>query len=244
MKKFGILNITPDSFSDANRFMEFSLAIEQARHLAKTCDVIDIGPQSTRPNSKMVTFEEEISRLGNIVGEVSKFAKTSIDSFYYETQKFAASQGASYINDVSAFVDGSKIMLEVPDDIKFVFMHHVTIPARKDELMKQVKSEMIREIKEWALGKIEGFVNLGVSKQRLVFDVGIGFGKSAEQSIYLIDHAEEFLSLGVDVMFGHSRKSFINLLKPEATIEEKDKITQEISKDLDKKGIQWVRVHC
>jgi dihydropteroate synthase len=242
MKLFGILNVTPDSFSDGNQFLQEEKAVIHAKELSKNCYTVDIGAQSTRPNAPLISYSEEITRLGLVISEVSKFAKTSIDSFNFETQKFAVEQGVSYINDVCAFQD-TRILKFAPEDIKFIFMHHLTVPPTKTVSMKTQKQEMIAEIKQWALKKLDDFSHIGVSKNRFIFDIGIGFGKSAEQSLYLIENAEQFLDLGIEIMVGHSRKSFMELLKQGATMEERDKITQQITTDLTAKGIHYARVH-
>lgn len=242
MKLFGILNVTPDSFSDGNQFMQEEKAVAHAKQLAKNCYAVDIGAQSTRPDAPLIFPQEEISRLGCVIAEVSKFTKTSIDSFNFETQKFAVEQGVSYINDVCAFQD-ARILKFVPESVKFIFMHHLTVPPTKTVSMKTQKQEMISEIKQWALKKLDDFSHIGVSKNRFIFDIGIGFGKSAEQSLFLIENAEQFLDLGIEIMVGHSRKSFMELLKHGATMEERDTITQQITTQLTIKGIHYARVH-
>lgn len=246
MQKFGILNITPDSFSDANRFLNHQNALTQAKLLSHKCDVIDVGAQSTRPSANIISADEELLRLGSVIKEISQFAKVSIDSFNYNTQQTAINQGALFINDVSAFINNHKILQEEAStqNIRFVFMHHLTIPAEKSTTMQTNGMEMVNEIKRWAFKKIEEFSLYNITKNRLIFDIGIGFGKTAKQDIFLIENAKEFLSLGVEIMVGHSRKSFMNEIKPNATIEERDVITRQITQDLSQNGIHWVRVHA
>lgn len=243
MKIFGILNITPDSFSDGNQFIAEEIALKHAQELAKKCDVIDIGAQSTRPNAEIIMPQQEIMRLENVIGKVSKFAKTSIDSFNFQTQKFALDEGVTYINDVCAFAD-ERILHHAKTSTHFIFMHHLTVPPTRVTVMQTQKEEMIREIKQWAREKIDRLSAFGITKNRMIFDIGIGFGKTAEQSVYLIEHAQEFLDIGVEVMIGHSRKSFMELIKSGATMQERDEITRQITQDLRQKGIQNVRVHA
>ncbi len=243
MKIFGILNTTPDSFSDGNEFLQEEKAIKHAMELAKKCDVIDIGAQSTRPNAPIISIDEEISRLGMVVSKVSKFIPTSIDSFNFKTQKFALDEGVTYINDVTAFVDERILHCKTPE-IWFIFMHHLGVPPTKKVVMQTQKMEMISEIKQWARNKIEWLSTFGITKNRMIFDIGIGFGKTAEQSLFLIENAEQFLDLGVEIMVGHSRKSFMEILKPNSTMQERDIITRQITKNLKQKGIQNVRVHA
>jgi dihydropteroate synthase len=243
MKIFGILNTTPDSFSDGNQFLVEENAIKHAMELAKKCDVIDIGAQSTRPDAPIISTDEEISRLGNIVANVSKFTQTSIDSFNFKTQKFAIDEGTTYINDVSAFAD-ERILHCNNLEIWFIFMHNLGVPPTKNIVMQTQKMEMIEEIKQWARKKIEHLSTFNITNNRMIFDIGIGFGKSAEQSLFLIENAEEFLNLGVEIMVGHSRKSFMENIKPNATMQERDIITRQITKELKQQGVQNVRVHA
>jgi dihydropteroate synthase len=242
MQLFGILNITPDSFSDGGLFVEEQNAIKQAEYLARNCHAIDIGAQSTRYNANVITAIDEQKRLGNIINNISKFATVSVDTFNIETQKLAIDQGAAYINDVCAFPN-TEIFKYAPKHIKFIFMHHLVVPPTKVHIMQTQKMDMVNEIKSWALKKIEDYSTFGITKDRLIFDVGIGFGKDAHQSLYIINHIEEFLSLNVQIMLGHSRKSFMEVIKPNANIQEKDIITQEITDEVAKKGIHYARVH-
>ena len=242
MRLFGILNVTPDSFSDGGQFLDEGKAVLHARELSEKCHAVDIGAQSTKPGAVSVSVEEEAARLGSIISKISEFTKVSIDSFYFETQKIAIDQGASYINDVCAFKTPA-IFSYAPSAVKFVFMHHLVVPPVKSIVMQSQKMDMIREIKSWAVQKINEYSTFGIVKNRLIFDVGIGFGKTAEQSLYIIEHAEEFLSLGVEIMFGHSRKSFMEIIKLNATMDERDMITQEITAELARKGIHYARVH-
>ncbi len=241
-KLFGILNLTPDSFSDGNLYSTHEKAILHARELSKTVYAIDIGPQSTRPNAEILGYDQEIVRLGNIIQEISHFSNTSIDSFHFETQKFAIQQGVSYINDVTGFRD-EKIFQYAPRNIRFIFMHNLGVPPVKTNFLNCDGDEMIREIKAWGLKKLQHFEGLGVKSDRFVFDIGIGFGKTAEQSLYLIENIEKFCDFSTPIMVGHSRKSFMELIKPNASIDERDTITQSLTQSMSQKGIEYFRIH-
>ncbi|MFT4967900.1 MAG: dihydropteroate synthase [Candidatus Deianiraeaceae bacterium] len=242
MKIFGILNVTPDSFSDGGEFITQNNAIKHAKELCKKCYALDIGSQSTRPNAPVISYKKEIHRLGNIISEVSKFANTSIDSYHFETQNFALTQGVSFINDVSSFQD-TRIFHDYPKKVKFIFMHSLTIPTQKSVVMQSHKMDMVNEIKHWAKQKIAILTSYGAPRESFILDIGIGFGKTAEQSLYLIEHIEEFLDIGIKIMVGHSRKSFMEIIKDNSTTAERDNITREITKELERKGVHYVRVH-
>jgi dihydropteroate synthase len=241
-KLFGVLNITPDSFSDSNLYSTKEKALFHARELSQSVYAIDIGPQSTRPNAKIINYEQEILRLGSIIQEISQFAKTSIDSFHFQTQKFAIEQGITYINDVTGFCD-EKIFQYAPQNIRFIFMHNLGVPPVKTNVLKFDGDEMIREIKNWGKKKLQEFQALGVKSDRFVFDIGIGFGKTAEQSLFLIENIEQFCDFPTPIMVGHSRKSFMELIKPNSSIDERDTITQNLTKAMSQKGIEYFRIH-
>ena len=241
-KLFGVLNLTPDSFSDGNLYLNRENALLHAHELSKSVYAIDIGPQSTRPNAKIINCEQEILRLGNIIQEISHFSKTSIDSFNFETQKFAIQHGATYINDVTGFRD-EKIFQYAPPNIRFIFMHNLGVPPVKTNVLQHNGDEMIREIKNWGKKKLQEFQVLGVKSDSFVFDIGIGFGKTAQQSLFLIENIEQFCDFPTPIMVGHSRKSFMELIKPNATIDERDAITQNFTKAMSQKGIEYFRIH-
>ncbi len=242
LKLFGVLNLTPDSFSDGGNFCDYNAAISHARILANSCYAIDIGPQSTRPNAKIINAEQEISRICNIVKEVSHFAKTSIDSFHFQTQKTAVQQGVSYINDVTGFVD-EQIFHYAPQNIKFIFMHNLGVPPVKTNVLHGEDIEVVAKIKAWGLEKLRYFEGLGVKSERFIFDIGIGFGKTAEQSLFLIENIEKFADFPTPIMVGHSRKSFMELIKPNASMDERDVITQRLTISMYSKGCEYFRVH-
>ncbi len=241
-KLFGILNLTPDSFSDGNLYSTHEKALFHARELSKTVYAIDIGPQSTRPNAEIIGWEQEILRIGDTIRKISDFSKTSIDSFHFETQKFAINQGVSYINDVTGFRD-ERIFQHASNDIKFIFMHNLGVPPVKTNVLNFDGDEMIAEIKAWGLKKLQHFEELGVKSERFIFDIGIGFGKNAEQSLFLIENIEQFSDFPTPIMVGHSRKSFMELIKKNATIYERDAITQNLTKAMSQKGIEYFRIH-
>lgn len=242
MQVFGILNVTPDSFSDGGLFIDENKAVLHAKDLSKWSYAIDVGAQSTRPNAKVISVQDEMARLGLVISRISEFAKVSIDSFNFETQKMAIDQGVSYINDVCAF-QNTEIFRYAPPNVKFIFMHHIVVPHVQNIVMQNHKMDMINEIKTWATQKISEYSCFGIAKHRLIFDVGIGFAKTAEQSLYIIENAKEFLDLGIEIMFGHSRKSFMEIIKTNSTIEERDIITKKITKELAHQGIHYARVH-
>lgn len=242
-KIIGILNITPDSFSDGGKFSCVDSAVKKAIQLIEEgAGIIDIGAESTRPGAKLITSEEEQIRLQDILPEIIKLgADISLDTYHPETAAMAIKAGVHWINDVSG-LNNSRMIDAIKDShVKIVFMHNLGIPADKNIIMPK-GCDLIAEISDWAKYKIMLLDKCGISIERLIFDPGIGFGKDAEQSMHLINNAEKFRSIGTALLYGHSRKSFLNLItnKP---FNQRDPETIEASILLAKKGVDYLRVH-
>jgi len=244
-KIVGILNITPDSFSDGGSFFNTESAIKKIQSLENEgAEVIDIGAESTRPYASELSPDEEWNRLSPILEKISHIkikAEISIDTRHPETAERAISAGVHWINDVSGFENPEMINVVKNSNVKIVFMHNLGIPANKQKTIPD-KDNPVKTVCSWAETKIKLFENSGISKERLIFDPGIGFGKNAEQSLQLIKSASDFKKIGTKIMFGHSRKSFIALFSDKQA-SERDIETFAISCHLYQCGIDYLRVH-
>lgn len=248
MKIFGILNVTPDSFSDGGLNFEASSAIKSAEKMLEDgVFAIDIGAESTRPNAQIISSEEEIARLSGILPKIVKMgAKVSLDTRNFETAKWGLENGVSIINDVSGFSDVRTMKLLKEFDATGVFMHSLTVPANPEITMNS--ETFIEEIIQFAKAKILDFHNLGIPSEKLIFDAGIGFGKTAKQSIFLMQNMEKFNSLGVQILAGHSRKSFLKeafkerFAEGEPSLFEKDLMTSIFSILMLEK-VDFLRLH-
>lgn len=248
-KLVGILNITPDSFSDGGAYIDPQKAIEHAIQLANDgADVIDIGAESTRPGATPLTAEQEWQRLAPLLCElVNHFKATptllSLDSRHPANVEKALALGIDWVNDVSGGDDEAmlKLVKHAPDHVKFVFMHHLGIPADKSRVIA-ANENVVDVVKQWAERKMIHFERMGIAKERLIFDVGIGFGKTAEQSLALIAHLAAFKALGVALYVGHSRKSFLNPYC-DHSISAKDEGTLVTSLYLAQQGVDYIRIH-
>jgi dihydropteroate synthase len=246
---FGILNITPDSFSDPMiNFNNEQAIINAKKMIAEGVFAIDIGAESTRPNATPIHFQEEISRLEPILPKVIKLgAKVSLDSYHFETAEWGVKQGISIINDVSGGKDERMIELACKNNLQFCFMHSLTVPTNPKIV---IEGEVLSELLSWGEERIKTFTKLGMKKENLIFDVGIGFGKTAEQSLTLLQNIEVFKSLGVKLFVGHSRKLFlkhafkINEVSEisEPSIRERDLMTAVFSALLWNK-VDFLRLH-
>lgn len=247
---FGILNITPDSFSDGGKYFELKNAIKIAEEMLKDgVYAIDVGAESTRPNAKIIGFEEEIKRLSKILPELIKLGvKISLDTRNPETAKFGLDLGVSIINDVSGFADEKMISLLCEYKVKGVFMHSLTVPSDPTICMSENGIEMLYSIKKWAEDKLKLLAERKIPKEDLIFDPGIGFGKTGEQSLFLLKNIEYFKILNLPVLVGHSRKSFLKetfserFEEKEVDTYEKDLMTSIFSALLFGK-VEFLRLH-
>lgn len=246
-KLVGILNITPDSFSDGGKFNSLETAILQTQKLiADGADVIDIGAESTRPKATPIGAEEEWHRLEKILPAIiaqvkksPKKIKTSIDSYHFETLQKAWELGVDIINDVTGLSDERIVDFIAAKNIETILMHNVAIPAVEGSLVNR-NINLIREMLAWGARKISDLEKKNVKKSQLVFDVGIGFGKDALQSIRVLKNIEEFRRLGLPLYVGHSKKSFLDSVNIPGDRGEK---TLTVSEFLIEKNVDYLRVH-
>jgi dihydropteroate synthase len=247
-KIFGILNITPDSFSDGGLNCNKETALKAAKKMINDgVYAIDVGAESTRPNATILNPQEEIARLSPILPELIKLGtKVSLDTRNFETAKWGALAGISILNDVSGFTNQKMIELVAKYNLEACFMHSLTIPADPKVIME---GDIMTKLYSFAEEKIAIFKQYGISKERLMFDVGIGFGKTAEQSIFILQNIEYFKKLNVRLFVGHSRKSFLKSVFGEVfendrspSIIEKDLMTAIISSTLLGK-VDFLRLH-
>ncbi len=257
----GIINITPDSFSDGGLNFSLQSALTNIQKLVEDgVDIIDIGAESTRPNATPISHEEEWTRLEPILFHLVGFAiPISVDTRHAETARKALALGVRWINDVSGF-SSIEMVAEVRDsDCKLVVMHSLSVPADKNIILP-VDADPVEMIIEWAKARFLELEKAGISRDRIIFDAGIGFGKNAAQSQAIIDGVARFKELAVPVLIGHSRKSFLQNCHPElvegschdkAEISrctrndniDKDDATINISRFLAENGVDYLRVH-
>lgn len=245
----GILNITPDSFSDGGQYLLADKAYEQALHLVQNgADVLDIGAESTRPNAASVAPETEWSRLEPVITAIIAAKKhflippvISIDTRHHATARKAIHQGVDWINDQTGCDDPDMRALIAESNIHCVIMHHLSIPEKRDHTLPR-HQDPVAAVYQWGEKRLDELEQAGINRQKLIFDPGIGFGKQADQSLQLLRQVDIFTQLGTRVLIGHSRKSFLSLFtaKPAA---ERDIETAAITVSLAKSPVDYLRVH-
>jgi dihydropteroate synthase len=212
----GVLNVTPDSFSDGGKFFTFDDAVAQGYRLFEDgADILDIGGESTRPFSNPVSEEEEILRVVPVIEKLSKLIPIpiSIDTTKANVAELAIKAGASMINDVSSLsFDPKMANVAVDYGVPVILMHMLGNP--KTMQTEPFYDDLIGEIKTFFENAIDQAENKGISRLKIIIDPGIGFGKTVGHNLLLIQRLYEFKTLKVPIMIGTSRKAFIrNLLK-------------------------------
>ena len=211
----GILNVTPDSFSDGGKFFAFDDAVKQAVKMQKEgADIIDIGGESTRPGAKVISLEEEMDRVTPIVEELVKKIRVplSVDTYKSEIAKKALDLGASMVNDVSALRSDKNLASVVAEyDVPICLMHMKGSPRNMQ--VDPVYDDVVREIYDFLKERSEYAISCKIKKENIVVDPGLGFGKRTgcgiEDNCEILQRLSEFRHLGFPVLVGASRKTFI-----------------------------------
>lgn len=213
----GILNVTPDSFSDGGKFTDVSLAAAHAEEMAAAgAAVIDIGGESTRPGSQPVPAEEQIRRVVPVIRAIQNRVRAllSIDTTRAAVAEAALDAGAHLINDISAGRDDPAMLpLAARREIPIVLMHLKGTPATMQD--KPVYRDVVAEVIESLRHRIDAAVAAGIDRSKILIDPGIGFGKTMNHNLELIRRVGELAALGQPVVVGASRKGFMGRITGE-----------------------------
>ncbi|MEE4357040.1 MAG: dihydropteroate synthase [Desulfococcaceae bacterium] len=214
----GILNITPDSFSDGGIFFDFEKALARGQQMVEDgADILDIGGESTRPFSDTVSAAEEIRRVVPVIEKLAPRVSVpiSLDTTKAEVARRGLEAGASIINDISALrADPQLGSLAAQYGVPLILMHMKGSP--KDMQLAPHYDDLIGEIKTFLADAVQRALQQGAERSKLIIDPGIGFGKTRDHNLTLIKHLNAFSDLDLPVLLGASRKAFIrNLLKGE-----------------------------
>jgi len=242
----GILNITPDSFSDGGKYMELDNAIRQAEKLvADGADIIDIGGESTRPFSKEVDPDEELKRVIPVIKEIRKINANipiSIDTRHSSVARHAIESGADIINDVSGFKWDANMRKVTADlNVPVIIMHSVSNPETM-QINPEYNENIVDAVVKDLYCIIQNALEYGIKQENIIIDPGIGFGKTLEHNLEIIRRIKEFTSFGFPMLVGVSRKSVIaNILK--ADTEDNEDANIALGTYLAANGTNIVRVH-
>lgn len=240
----GILNVTPDSFSDGGSFVSASAAVDQAlRLIDEGADIIDIGGESTRPFASPVELDEELKRTIPVIELIRKQSSTpiSIDTTKEEVARRALDAGADIINDISAFSkDPQMVSLASSRQVPVIIMHMQNNPA--DMQVAPKYDDVVEDIVEYLRKRTKWLVERGIDPSNITIDPGIGFGKSLQHNLSLIKHLKRFSELGFPVLLGHSRKRFLGDITGEP-VEDRDLATAVVSALAVTSKVSLLRVH-
>lgn len=218
----GIVNVTPDSFSDGGKFFDTETAVAHGEKLvADGADIIDIGGESTRPFSNPVTVDEEIRRVVPVIEKLAKRVSIpiSIDTMKAGVARRAIEAGASIVNDVSALrFDPELADVAVEFGIPMILMHMLGNP--KTMQVSPVYDDLLADISDFLADAIDRSEKHGISKSKIIIDPGIGFGKTVEHNLLLIRHLQSFQSLDAPILIGASRKSFLRKILKDEQVED------------------------
>ena len=208
----GVLNVTPDSFSDGGQFNEIDSAILHVDKMLKNgADIIDIGGESTKPGSEPVSANEESKRIVPIIKAIKNKYKDiliSVDTYKSSVAKKAIEAGADFVNDISGLTfDDEMVSLLAQSDIPLVVMH---INGKPKTMQKNILySDLISDMKRFFNKQCNYAINSGIKESNIIIDPGIGFGKTFDHNFTLLKRLKEFEDLGFPILIGPSRKAFI-----------------------------------
>ena len=206
----GIVNVTPDSFSDGGKFSSTDLAIEHALKLINEgADILDIGGESTRPGAAVVSLDEELKRVIPVIEALSKTSNVpiSIDTYKPEVMRQAILAGADIVNDVRALQEQGALEIVAQSPVGVCLMHMQGTPQTM-QLAPQY-TDVVGEIRQFLLNRMNEAVAHGITKDRILLDPGFGFGKTRAHNITLIRHLDELNAIGQPLLVGLSRKSVL-----------------------------------
>jgi dihydropteroate synthase len=208
----GVLNLTPDSFSDGGLSRDPARAVDIAQQLQDDgADLIDVGAESTRPGAAAITAEEEIARLRPVLKVLAGRLRIplSIDTYKAETARFALAEGAALVNDISGLVyDESLGPVVAAAGAPIVLMH--TRGRPQDMYARASYDNVVAEVARELEARVQRAIGFGIAREQIVLDPGLGFGKRADQSLTLLAGVDALSALGRPLLVGASRKSFLN----------------------------------
>jgi len=240
----GILNVTPDSFSDGGQFTNQSAALEQVKQmLADGADIIDIGGESTRPGAKNVSVEDELARVIPIIKAIRDFSDCliSIDTSKAEVMHKAVQAGVNIINDVRALQEANALTTVAKLNVPVCLMHMQGQPRSMQSQPEY--TDVVAEVKFFLQQRIQACLVAGIKKENIIIDPGFGFGKSLEHNLRLFRALDEFVEMDYPVLIGVSRKTMVGQILNDAAVNERGSASVVMAALAAQQGVQFLRVH-
>ena len=242
----GVINVTPDSFSDGGLYLDKNAALDHAKKLiSEGADIIDIGGESSRPGSKPISIQEEIDRILPVIESLNDFNPSciiSIDTYKYEVAEKAISLGAKIINDISGLsFDNGMVDLVVKHKVPIVIMHMKGKPNNMQN--NPHYNNLLNDITDFFKKQIRFAKTKGVQDKQIILDPGIGFGKSYDDNFKIIKNLNQLASLGYPILIGTSRKAFIGDILGNVSVQNRIFGTAATVSMCVRNGANIVRVH-
>jgi len=209
----GILNVTPDSFSDGGQFVKPEKALEQARQMVRDgAAIIDVGGESTRPGAKAVSLNQELDRVIPIIEAISNELDTiiSIDTSKADVMQEAHKAGAGLINDVRALQEENALQVAYQTGLPVCLMHMQGMPRSMQN--NPIYENVCEEVTLFLQDRMEACIKKGMAKSNIILDPGFGFGKTLQHNLTLLAHISELKGLGAPILIGLSRKSLLQTI--------------------------------
>lgn len=244
---FGVLNVTPDSFSDGGAYLDSDLAVRHAEELVRAgADVIDVGGESTRPGAARISPAEELRRVLPVITElVTRGITVSVDTSRAAVAAPALRAGAALVNDVSGGADPALLEVVAAAGVPYVCMH--TRGDSTEMVQRAQYDDVVADVSRELMVRCRAAERAGIAPERIVLDPGIGFAKNASHNWTLLARISELGDLGHPLLVGVSRKSFLGLLLADGDVPrpvtDRDDATQALTALLAAAGVWAVRVH-
>ena len=242
----GVLNVTPDSFSDGGKYIKIDDALKRVESIVmEGADIVDIGGESTRPGAKKISIDEEIERVIPVIERVKKELEVliSIDTYKERLARLAVLEaGADIVNDVSALRFSENMASVIADlNVPVVLMHMKGTPEHMQE--NPFYENVINDIKEFFYERIGWAISKGIKREKILIDPGIGFGKRFEDNIQIIRKLREFKEFDLPILIGVSRKRFLGVISGEKIPEKREAETMTANLISILNGASIIRVH-
>ena len=245
-----VLNTTPDSFSDGGVHSSFSAALAHGqRCIHDGAGILDVGGESTRPGAARVDIAEQIARTQPVIAALATLGPISIDTTRAEVARAALAAGACIVNDVSAALDDPEIVeVACAEGAAIILMHRLASPDSDrwstEYDARRTYTDVVHDVRDWLGARVAAVLKAGMPRDRIAVDPGLGFGKDVQQNLALIARLPEFAELGVPVLVGASRKSFLGAITAEPDPAQRDAASVGAALVAASNGAAILRVHA
>jgi dihydropteroate synthase len=245
-----VLNTTPDSFSDGGVHSSFDAALAHGqRCIHDGAGILDVGGESTRPGAARVDIAEQIARTQPVIAALATLGPVSIDTTRAEVARVALAAGACIVNDVSAALDDPEIVeVACAAGAAIILMHRLASPDSDrwstEYDARRTYTDVVHDVRDWLGARVAAVLKAGMPRDRIAIDPGLGFGKDVQQNLALIARLPEFAELGVPVLVGASRKSFLGAITAESDPAQRDAASVGAALVAASNGAAILRVHA